>query len=199
MLRTTTLSNAPLPLTASLLIALAGASLFAVAAAADVVATLVLFACSVALDNSSCYDPYWSVAPLIIALYWVSAEHVLRVVTVLVLLCLWAARLNDMFLGTSDDEARAMKAARTEAEGIFGMHVYQAGGVTPEVKAWIEQTKSIRMQEEIGASMIRQETDLYANKGLNQLVDDIFTRLGTLIRDGFTHLAKDLAPDWMVN
>ena len=35
-----------------------------VAAGADVAATLVVFAFSVAFDNSSFYDPYWSVAPL---------------------------------------------------------------------------------------------------------------------------------------
>jgi len=41
-----------------------------IAAVADVVATLVIFAFSVALRNSSMYDPYWSVAPIIIAAYW---------------------------------------------------------------------------------------------------------------------------------
>lgn len=38
-----------------------------VAGAADVVATLVVFGFSVAHDNSSLYDPYWSVAPIAIA------------------------------------------------------------------------------------------------------------------------------------
>lgn len=40
------------------------------AAAADVAATAVVFACSLAVDNSSIYDPYWSVAPVPIVLYW---------------------------------------------------------------------------------------------------------------------------------
>ena len=34
------------------------------ALAADVVATVVVFGFSLALDNSSMYDPYWSVAPV---------------------------------------------------------------------------------------------------------------------------------------
>ena len=38
-----------------------------VAAAADVAATIVVFLFSIGLDNSSVYDPYWSVAPLPIA------------------------------------------------------------------------------------------------------------------------------------
>lgn len=35
----------------------------AFAALADVVCTLVVFLCSVLWNNSSVYDPYWSVAP----------------------------------------------------------------------------------------------------------------------------------------
>lgn len=44
-----------------------------VAAAADLAATIVVFAFSVAFDNSSIYDPYWSVAPVAIAAAWVFA------------------------------------------------------------------------------------------------------------------------------
>ncbi|HEY5284740.1 MAG TPA: hypothetical protein VIM14_18250, partial [Polyangia bacterium] len=44
-----------------------------VAALGDVVATLVVFGFSIALDNSSVYDPYWSVAPLPIAIYWTAS------------------------------------------------------------------------------------------------------------------------------
>ncbi|KAJ1496191.1 hypothetical protein T484DRAFT_1760027 [Baffinella frigidus] len=36
---------------------------------ADVVATVVCFAFSFVVDNTSVYDPYWSVAPMIIAPY----------------------------------------------------------------------------------------------------------------------------------
>ena len=44
-----------------------GLHLLWVAAIADVVATLVVFGFSVVHDNSSMYDPYWSVAPLVLA------------------------------------------------------------------------------------------------------------------------------------
>jgi len=37
---------------------------------ADLIATLVVFVFSLALNNSSMYDPYWSVAPIVIALAW---------------------------------------------------------------------------------------------------------------------------------
>ena len=39
--------------------------------AADVVATLVVYAASLRFDNGSLYDPYWSVVPPVIALAWI--------------------------------------------------------------------------------------------------------------------------------
>lgn len=66
---------------------------------ADVVATVVVFAFSLALRNSSFYDPYWSVAPLPIALYW--AQHPaeigvnpIRLGLVVALIALWGGRLT---------------------------------------------------------------------------------------------------------
>src|SRR3954454_1197854 len=41
--------------------------------AADVVATVVVFLLSAVLANASLYDPYWSVAPPIVAIAWVAA------------------------------------------------------------------------------------------------------------------------------
>ena len=67
--------------------------------AADLAATIVIFISSVIVRNSSMYDPYWSVAPVPIALYWLlqpgsnglaNPRHVL----ILALVCLWALRLT---------------------------------------------------------------------------------------------------------
>lgn len=67
-----------------------------VAAAADVAATIVVFLFSVGLDNSSVYDPYWSVAPLPIALYWseVTGDFGPRQVVIFTLVAIWGARLT---------------------------------------------------------------------------------------------------------
>jgi len=72
-----------------------------VAFVADVVATIVVFALSMALANSSLYDPYWSVAPPVIAIYWIAqspahlgAGAATRQVIVTTLLFLWAVRLT---------------------------------------------------------------------------------------------------------
>jgi len=67
--------------------------------AADLVATLVIFASSMALANSSMYDAYWSAVPPVIGLYWASAppgsEAVpARQAIVLALVFAWGIRLT---------------------------------------------------------------------------------------------------------
>jgi steroid 5-alpha reductase family enzyme len=68
-------------------------------ALADVVATVVVFGFSVRFRNSSFYDPYWSVVPLPLALYFAflapeSAGLTLRSLLVFVLTGAWGARLT---------------------------------------------------------------------------------------------------------
>lgn len=67
-------------------------------AVGDVVATLVVFAFSLVFRNTSFYDPYWSVAPMVIAPYlWLGFEGEAvfgRQVLVTVLVWAWGARLT---------------------------------------------------------------------------------------------------------
>ena len=70
-----------------------------VVAAADLVATLVVFAFSTAFGNSSFYDAYWSVAPVAIAIYWAAAQadrgvDIVRQLLVVLLVIWWAVRLT---------------------------------------------------------------------------------------------------------
>jgi steroid 5-alpha reductase family enzyme len=72
-----------------------------VAFVADLAATVVIFALSMAFANSSLYDPYWSVAPPVIAIAWdaVSPDHlgsgaIARQIIVKLLVVLWAIRLT---------------------------------------------------------------------------------------------------------
>jgi len=75
--------------------ALPGRDPLLVAALADVAATLAVFAFSVAADNSSVYDPYWSVAPIPMAGYWAAqGDWGLRQALVLGLVCAWGVRLT---------------------------------------------------------------------------------------------------------
>jgi len=70
----------------------------ALALAADVAATVAIFLFSLALSNSSLYDPYWSLAPLPIAVYWLrsagEAGSSLRGNVAVTLLAIWGLRLT---------------------------------------------------------------------------------------------------------
>ena len=65
---------------------------------ADVAATCVIFGFSVAFRNSSFYDAYWSVAPIVIVFYWLGVAEpeavALRQGVVMVLLVAWGVRLT---------------------------------------------------------------------------------------------------------
>src|SRR5512137_2247488 len=79
--------------------ALQGKNPILVALAADVVATAVVFAFSLVLDNSSMYDPYWSVAPIPIVVYWATAPGgdlavAARQLLVVLLVAAWGVRLT---------------------------------------------------------------------------------------------------------
>ncbi len=71
----------------------------AVVALADTAATIAIFVFSRSFDNSSIYDPYWSVAPASIA-FWLAlgpgnaADLTLRQGVVLTLVTIYAARLT---------------------------------------------------------------------------------------------------------
>lgn len=70
-----------------------------VAFVADAVATAVVFGFSVLRKNASLYDPYWSVAPVAIALYLLAvplaeAPNPVRPILVVTLVLFWAIRLT---------------------------------------------------------------------------------------------------------
>jgi steroid 5-alpha reductase family enzyme len=66
---------------------------------ANLAATLVIFIAGTLVRNSSLYDPYWSVVPIVIAFYWLSQltetfANPIRAVMVLGLITLWGVRLT---------------------------------------------------------------------------------------------------------
>jgi steroid 5-alpha reductase family enzyme len=74
-------------------------NLIFIAAAADFVATVIIFGFSFLFNNSSFYDPYWSVVPPWIAVYWLTSgtsvsNNRFRQAVVMVLVLVWAVRLT---------------------------------------------------------------------------------------------------------
>jgi steroid 5-alpha reductase family enzyme len=92
-----------------------------VALVADAVATVVVFAFSLTLDNSSMYDPYWSVAPIPIVVYWAMAPGggdavAARQALVVLLVAAWGLRLTANQLarwhGLGDEDYRYVDIRR---------------------------------------------------------------------------------------
>src|SRR5210317_333516 len=77
---------------------LEGMNIILIAGILDIAATLVVFLFSMAFNNSSIYDPYWSVAPFFIVLFWIfqsSGNDIpLRSWIILILITLWGLRLT---------------------------------------------------------------------------------------------------------
>lgn len=105
---------------------------------ADVLATLVVFAASRALHNSSCYDPFWSVLPPFLAVTWflaaddVTGRDTGRSVLLLVVVAVWAVRLTGNWVhdwpGLHHEDFRypELRAQAGRAEllaDLFGIHL----------------------------------------------------------------------------
>jgi steroid 5-alpha reductase family enzyme len=116
--------------------ALEGAPLWQIIAVADVAATLVIFAFSFAFNNSSFYDPYWSVAPMAVAPALALSASLsapgLRRALLTVLVCAWGARLTYNwargFPGFHHEDFRYVDLRRKTGRAywlvsLFGLHL----------------------------------------------------------------------------
>jgi len=128
---------------AAVVLALPGRHPVVAAAAADVAATAVVFAFSALFDNSSLYDPYWSVAPIPIALYWASRPGALlaprgRQLILLALVAGWGFRLTANWVarwrGLSDEDFRYREIRRKAGRlywpaSFFSIHLFPTAWV----------------------------------------------------------------------
>jgi steroid 5-alpha reductase family enzyme len=113
-----------------------------VTGAADLAATLVVFAASARHDNSSLYDPYWSVAPVPIAVAWLAlaprGPWSVRAALAGTLLAAWSIRLTWNCLARwrslADEDFRYREIrARTRrgywAASLFTIHLFPTAWV----------------------------------------------------------------------
>ena len=102
---------------------------------ADIIATIVIYLFSYYYSNSSIYDPYWSVIPPIILLYWILIENVISI-NVLVLMfsvLFWSLRLTFNWIrgwGGLDSEdwryidMRVQSGRYFEISNFLGIHLF---------------------------------------------------------------------------
>lgn len=104
----------------------------------DLVATLTIFLFSVVFNNSSLYDPYWSVAPPVIMIFWAVHDQTLEAASpvqamILSLVLFWSLRLTLNWLirwrGIRDEDWRyvAMRFRFQEQYWIVsltGIHLF---------------------------------------------------------------------------
>ncbi len=109
-----------------------------VALVADIAATVAIFSFSMAFDNSSFYDAYWSVAPPVIALYWCRHPAAigalsLRQSLALLLITVWGVRLTYNWYrrwhGLDDEDwryvdLRARSGQAWAAVNLAGIHLF---------------------------------------------------------------------------
>jgi steroid 5-alpha reductase family enzyme len=110
--------------------------------AASLAATLAVFAWSVALDNSSAFDPYWSVAPMATVAWLVARTHHggARAWLVALLVWAWGARLTWNWIrqwrGPEHEDFRYVELRRQSGAAywlvsLFGIHLF------PAVLVWL--------------------------------------------------------------
>ncbi len=108
------------------------------AAGASLTATLTVFTYSRVTGNSSCYDAYWSLAPLALAGWWAWAWAglPLRMAVCLALLGLWGLRLTynwySGWSGMSHVDWRYLQLREQTGRGwffvdLFGIHLFPTG------------------------------------------------------------------------
>jgi len=104
----------------------------------DLVAMMMIFGFSVIFDNSSVYDPFWSVAPMGLAGYWIvsgwtSHEVNWRALAAVALVMLWGSRLTWNFLsgwdGIRHEDWRYLGFRETAGRAywlvsFFGFHLF---------------------------------------------------------------------------
>jgi steroid 5-alpha reductase family enzyme len=104
----------------------------------DVMATVIIFLFSVLSNNSSMYDPYWSLVPPIILIYWVFQEHTWQTITplqevILILVLIWSLRLTFNWAirwkGLGDEDWRYLMFRFKYKEkywvvSFFGVHLF---------------------------------------------------------------------------
>lgn len=102
--------------------------------------------------------------------------------------------LEQTLLGDLGEKARADKAAREETISAFGLIAGQTGRVPPGAKAYFDQIRSIRAQEEAGRKIFEDPANGFRSVSASQLIDQLLSGIGELLAKAADALAAKLNP-----
>jgi steroid 5-alpha reductase family enzyme len=168
---------------AVILVGLSGISApLAQIALGTLVATIVVFAISVAVDNSSMYDPYWSLQPLAIAGFYLWSDRGAidaRQVLVTALVLLYAVRLTSNFYrdwpGLRKEDFRYVGFRRRSGRfywpvSFFGIHLfptimvflgclplYAVAGPSADAFRWLDIVAALITLAAVGIAFVADE------------------------------------------
>jgi steroid 5-alpha reductase family enzyme len=175
--------------------------------AADLAATIVVFAFSVAFDNSSFYDAYWSVAPIAIAPWLASlgpGANRVRQVVVIALVVAWGVRLTWNWargwtgLGHEDWRYRDIRQKTRKAywpASFLGIHLFPTVlvylGCLPLWYSLAESPAPLGPLDAV-AAMITAGAIIIEGVADNQLRRFVMSRppAGTVMREGLWRFSR---------
>ena len=103
---------------------------------ADIIATIIIFIFSILVNNSSMYDPYWSLIPIPIAYVWIEMNpdgNVARQLLVFSVIAIWGLRLTRNWIKTwpnlTHEDWRYRKLAEDNGKlywpvSFLGIHLF---------------------------------------------------------------------------
>ena len=102
----------------------------------------------------------------------------------------WAARVSEAILGEMPQEARAYKRTREETIAAFGAVVGAPGGkITPGMKTWFDQVKSLRLAEEKGRHEFEKDDYFRPEGGIKKVLSEIMKNVAQMIMDAAKAIA----------
>lgn len=183
-------------------VALAGEHPLLAAAAADLAATLVVFGFSVAVNNTSMYDPYWSVAPPLIAAYWAfgpgSEGAFWRRLLVIALVGLWGVRLTANWLrrwrglGHEDWRYAEMRAKTGKAYWLVSLLAFHMMPTVVVFLGCLPLWYATRAAEPLGVLDVVAAVLTLAAIGIETVADEQLARFGRARTDSKQALTSGL-------
>ena len=103
-------------------------------------------------------------------------------------------QVSEFFWGDLNEDARASKSAREETISAFGTIAGMKGKVPEEAKAYFDQVKALRLNEEKGRELFEGDRARFGGEDIKTVIDRILAGINGLITAAVNTLAEKLNP-----